>query len=202
MFTLNPFAQLKEENVVLPNALIMTNEERKYIISQSEIEDIHQILLDDQEEDGTVCISNVNEDVPDEGSPQKIKKFEDKDSDEIISTTSVHEPQNIKPNIDFPQNSEIITQLYSKISSLKVDSLVTEDHSYKLMLLEYTDKLLQIKGSSMKANMRGPGKHFSNIFINQPKTDHLITLHLYQSEILTILATLNWNILNQVNSSD
>jgi hypothetical protein len=89
---LNPFAQISSENVVLPNSLILSEQERNYLlnsISQKEKECKQNNLEEEKLNDLT-----AQDEVPDEGSPQKIKLSEEKSEDlteETISTSPVHE---------------------------------------------------------------------------------------------------------------
>ena len=196
-FILNPFAQLSEENVVLPNTLLLSAEEKEYILSQT---DLKEIAKDTENKVKEIVNSKPGDDVPEEGSPQKVKNFkekqgtDDQDSSEIVIESS---KDAIEGSLDLAQNLEKVAQIFVEIDQLESCSEEGKNDGSKIQLHEYTDKLFQVQGSYIKATARNSNKQFSRLPIQSDKLpdNKNVQIQVIKDDLKLLISSMNWKIL-------
>ena len=156
----------------------------------------------------TPSTSKPGDDVPEEGSPQKVKNFkekqisEDKESPEMNIESS--KDMIDEESLDLAQNLEKVAQIFVEIDLLENCSEETKNDGGKIQFHEYTDKLFQVKGSYIKATARNSDRKFSQlpIEIDQPPEDKNINIRVLKEDLKLLISTTNWKIVETRHEKD
>jgi len=160
---LNPFAQLNEETMYLPNCLLLTKEERNWMLTTHNAKQILHTGISKTEEspipkgkpttpkksgkskDG----KSDTDDVPDEGSAQKIKYSDEFQSKSVLSVDKLEDTDS-----GFDQNYARLLNIYESVKQDKNIDDAPALSSLKWSSIDYTDKVLTVGETELKVLTR------------------------------------------------
>lgn len=133
---LNPFAISGEAGIQIPESLLLSPKEREYLLKSDGEDKISTPKKSSKTPEQEPLIGAPQDEVPAEGSAQKIKAFEEKhsmlpDSSDLGISES-----------DFAQYYSQLLQIYESVKNPESPSILPVQKSIKWHSLTYTDKLL------------------------------------------------------------
>ena len=192
---------------MLPNTLLLSAEERKYIMSQTGIKGV-QDTDKSASDPSTPSTPKPGDDVPEEGSPQKVKNFKEKQisEDQESPEMNIESSKDMisKESLDLVQNLEKVAKIYVEIDLLENCFEGVKDDGDKIQFHEYTDKLFRVKGSYVKATARNSNRRFSQlpIEIDRLPEDKNIHIQVSKEDLKLLISTINWKIVETKHEKD
>lgn len=213
---LNPFAQLNQENIYLPQTLVLSAAEKNLILNAygdsvdrksrpaSKKKVISQI---EPKESPTEPPTELTpDDVPEEGKAQSIKMFDDKQSQNNAKEEQKNQnTKSSKSEMEFAQNYQNLLRIYESVKSSSGSDNFSPASTLKWKTIDYTDKVLWVDGERLKVNTRAEDGLFdiSPALLMSEQHEGKVKLLLTKEDTLSMITLTNWKALfAQVTNSD
>jgi hypothetical protein len=199
---LNPFAQFKESNCAIPQNLVLSPQERAFIINckNHKLKSGPKLSITESPKP-TPKESPSDPDIPEEGSAQKIKTFEEKPQAPSSPLKTAITPSS---DSEFAQNYQKILDVYQGVVETSDIEEFKMNEQLKWTNLEFTDKVLVSDGVQLKVLGRDTNGKFdftSLLYLTGNKG--VPKLYLGQNDLQWLLKMTNWkNVYSKLNSSE
>lgn len=192
---MNPFAQHTDENLSLPQNLLLSEQERELILSTCKAKASAKKVGEDAKTQEPIKKKSENEgdEVPEEGKAQHIKSFEDKQGQ--VKATSETIESAVSNQKEFAQNYELLVNTYESLRMKDGSDASTSTETSKWKTIDYTDKVLQVtQDGLLKVFTRDEhGKHaIYNNWTDKLKANH-VAFHLTKDDAIFLIKNTNWD---------
>lgn len=207
---LNPFAQLNEDNSHLPNSLVLTKEEKNWILSAYESVSKQKVKSNKDNEPAIIekpqeGHKSDSDNVPEEGETQKIKPSETNQSKGQLNEDKKLIDDQVDEESEFAQNYEKLLAIYESVWDDKISFADIKADNLKWSILNYTDKVLSVSKSELNVTSRDQEGNFdiSTSLIQSLRDSEKNHLILSKQDMIWLLKLTNWKtVMRYVTSTD
>lgn len=213
---LNPFAQLNQENIYLPQTLVLSSNEKNLILNaygdsfdrKSKPASKKKLIsqIEPKESPTEPPSEPTPDDVPEEGKAQSIKMFDEKQSQNNIKEEQKNDStKSNKHEIEFAQHYQNLIRIYESVKSSSDSNKFSSASTLKWKIIDYTDKILCVDREKLKVSTRDQDGHFdiSSTLLMSEQREGRIRMLLTKEDTLSMITLTNWKALfAQVTNSD